>query len=319
MSDDIDNKEMAKFASIIAHQLKSPVNAAGSIVKTLLGEYAGSLTPQQKDLLLRVDKRLEEAIDTSKRMVSIVNPETIINSTNTITDLCLVTQHCHAIYSEEAAIKGISFSIDIKTDPAFVKISESALTEILNSLISNALKYTPQNGKIHIELNSTSSNKNIIKLIVSDSGIGIPQKNINKIFQPFFRSAADQGSTLPGAGLGLAFVYNIVTAVDGTIRAGKSKLGGAELVVELNLAEPDDEIYDIKQIHHKRKKVVIIGGVAAGPKVASKIIRLAPETEVTIIEKSDLLSYSGCGLPFYVSGVIQKKNRTAFFCCKRSS
>ena len=52
-------------------------------------------------------------------------------------------------------------------------------------------------------------------------------------------------------------------------------------------------------------KVVIIGGVAAGPKVASRIIRLASDAEVTIVEKGKLLSYAGCGLPYYVSGVVK--------------
>ena len=56
-----------------------------------------------------------------------------------------------------------------------------------------------------------------------------------------------------------------------------------------------------------RMKVVIVGGVAAGPKVASKIIRLTPEAEVTIVEKGELLSYAGCGLPYYVSGVVKEQ------------
>jgi NADPH-dependent 2,4-dienoyl-CoA reductase/sulfur reductase-like enzyme/rhodanese-related sulfurtransferase len=54
-------------------------------------------------------------------------------------------------------------------------------------------------------------------------------------------------------------------------------------------------------------RVVIVGGVAAGPKVASKVIRLCPETEVTIVEKGKLLSYAGCGLPYYVSGVVREQ------------
>jgi len=52
-------------------------------------------------------------------------------------------------------------------------------------------------------------------------------------------------------------------------------------------------------------RVVIVGGVAAGPKVASKVIRLCPEADVTLIEKGKLLSYAGCGLPYYVSGVVE--------------
>jgi len=54
-------------------------------------------------------------------------------------------------------------------------------------------------------------------------------------------------------------------------------------------------------------KVVIVGGVAAGPKAASKIIRLMPNAEVTIVERGQLLSYAGCGLPYYVSGVVREQ------------
>ena len=54
----------------------------------------------------------------------------------------------------------------------------------------------------------------------------------------------------------------------------------------------------------KKLKVVIVGGVACGPKTASRIKRLLPDAEVTIIEKGELLSYAGCGLPFYLSGEV---------------
>ena len=54
-------------------------------------------------------------------------------------------------------------------------------------------------------------------------------------------------------------------------------------------------------------KVVIIGGVAAGPKAASKIMRLRPEADITIIEKGSFLSYAGCGLPCYVSGEVKEQ------------
>jgi len=57
----------------------------------------------------------------------------------------------------------------------------------------------------------------------------------------------------------------------------------------------------------KPMNVVIVGGVAAGPKVASKIVRLMPDAEVTIVEKDEFLSYAGCGLPYYVSGVVKEQ------------
>jgi NADPH-dependent 2,4-dienoyl-CoA reductase/sulfur reductase-like enzyme/rhodanese-related sulfurtransferase len=57
-----------------------------------------------------------------------------------------------------------------------------------------------------------------------------------------------------------------------------------------------------------KKKVVIIGGVACGPKAAARIKRLKPETEVTLIEKGELLSYAGCGLPFFIAGEVHSHN-----------
>ena len=54
-------------------------------------------------------------------------------------------------------------------------------------------------------------------------------------------------------------------------------------------------------------KVIVIGGVAAGPKAAAKIMRLNPEAEVTLLDKGKLISYAGCGLPYYISGVVKEQ------------
>jgi len=309
MSDnnEFDNTDITRFASLVAHQLKSPVAAAGAIIKTLLGEYVGALNPQQKDLLSRANMRIEEAVRTSKRMVSIANPDKLKKEADTITDLTLIMRKVHANFLEEAAIRGISFSLKIDLEPAFVNASGSSLTEVLNSLVSNALKYTPTNGCIEVYLtgNKLPDGSEKVELSVSDSGIGIPTENYDKIFKPFFRSAQTQGSTLPGSGLGLSLVHSITTSLNGEIKVGKSELGGAKFTFILNRAKEVEtkEITPLNPVN--RMKIVIVGGVAAGPKVASKIHRLLPETEVTIIEKGDILSYSGCGLPYYVSGVVK--------------
>ena len=55
-------------------------------------------------------------------------------------------------------------------------------------------------------------------------------------------------------------------------------------------------------------RVVVVGGVAAGPKVAAKVVRLMPDARVTVVQRGELISYSGCGLPYYVSGVVKERN-----------
>ena len=54
-------------------------------------------------------------------------------------------------------------------------------------------------------------------------------------------------------------------------------------------------------------KIVVIGGVAAGPKAASKIIRMCPDTDVTVVDKGEFISFAGCGLPYYVSDIVKEQ------------
>jgi len=75
--------------------------------------------------------------------------------------------------------------------------------------------------------------------------------------------------------------------------------------VKLPLVDVETSPENGDEFMDKKLRVVIVGGVAAGPKVASKVIRLCQEAEVTIVEKGKLLSYAGCGLPYYVSGVVK--------------
>lgn len=298
--------DVTRFASIVAHQLKSPVSSAGSLLKTLIDGFAGELTAQQKDLLERADSRIEEALATSQRLLAIVRPESLRNETGTLADASLAARRCQARYSEEAARRDVNLTVKIKDEPLFVKATESHLTEALNSLISNALKYTPDNGSVHVTV-GTSSDGGAAELSVADSGIGVSEENREKIFEPFYRTLSASGSSRPGVGLGLAFVKSLITALEGSVKVLKSsELGGAEFVLTLPLAERID-VKEAGESIERRKKVVIIGGVAAGPKVASKIVRLNPNTDVTIIEKGDVLSYAGCGFPYYVSGVVKEQ------------
>ncbi len=300
-----DMQDSLHFALLVAHQLKSPVGAAGSLVKTLLGEYTGKLNPKQKDLLDRADKRIEEAINTVGRMLSIVHPATGKDDFGTSAEAVSVVRRSQLRYTQETSARGITITNDIRIEPAFVRIDQSILDEILNSLLNNAVKYTPDNGKISVTVKPVDGEEALC-ISIADSGIGVPENQREKVFAPFFRAETAQNTSVPGIGLGLAFVKALVDAAGGNIRVDQSNLGGAEFSVVVPLAA-EAETPERDAADDGRMKVVIIGAVAAGPKVASKVIRLRPETRVTIIEKEPFLAYAGCGLPYYISGVVQEQ------------
>lgn len=304
MSGTTDPEDPLQFAGLVAHQLRSPVSAAGSILKTLLEEYAGRLTPQQRDMLVRADRRVDQALNTVRRMLAILRPDRAEGGSSPVADVAAVLHRRCQRHAEEASSRGQA--LDVVTDGGShrVAISESALSEALDAVIGNALKYTPEQGEVRVWLGLCPDDPDRVRICVGDSGIGIPEEHCEKVFEPFFRSHAARITALPGAGLGLAFVKALVDSAGGRISAGRSELGGAEFSLDLpRLSDADQPGRTAAE--RARTQVVIIGGVAAGPKVASKVIRMRTDVDVTVIEKGEFLSYAGCGLPYYVSGVVR--------------
>lgn len=299
-----DQSEILQFASLIAHQLKSPISTIGTLLGVLTTEVAGPLTPKQKDLIARANLRCEEGVATVRRMLAIVSALGRREEIGSIVDIAGIIRNARTRYEEKGLEYTLNFVVQMDDESVYVRGTEPALTEVLDALIENAFKYTPSHGQVRLTL-TVEPSAQLAHLYVADSGVGIPEGMREKVFEPFHRTASARSSTRGGVGLGLSFVKAVVEALGGTVRAGKADLGGAQIDIQLPVAEPG-EIEIVKDADKSdAMKVVIIGGVAAGPKVAAKVIRLVPHANVTVIEKGQFLSYAGCGLPYYISGQVK--------------
>ncbi len=299
-----DRADAVPFAALLAHQLRAPVHAAASLLQTLLGEFAGPLSPRQRDLVQRADRRLAEAAETVRRLLTIARRDAG-DAAGGPFDLAALVRRMHHLYVDEAAKRRITLSVDIRVEPAPVRAAEDLVAEALRALIANALKYTPDHGQVRLLL--AAEPDGTVRISVADSGIGVPADQRRRIFEPFVRGTTAHDSARPGLGVGLAFVKAVFDGAGGAIEAGSSDLGGAEFTARLPAAA-DEAAPGTKRAEAKpRFRVVIVGGVAAGPKVASKVIRLRPETEVTVLERGAFLSYAGCGLPYYIAGVVREQ------------
>ncbi|MCX5632651.1 MAG: FAD-dependent oxidoreductase [Phycisphaerae bacterium] len=297
-----------KFASLVAHQLRGPVSTVGTILQTLLGEFAGPLTPRQKDLLQRAIERCDESLKAAQRLLIISKAVSDPRAFSGTVELSLLVRKTSAAWIQHARPHNITLTAKIDAEPAWAFGTEAAITEVLEALLSNAVKYTPDNGRIEMILLYDRSIHSY-QIRIADSGIGISEENRRNVFQPFYRTSGAHASSRPGIGLGLAFVKAMVDAVGGNVHIEKSHLGGAELIVNLKAApQPAAQQISGDKKMKKPMKIVIIGGVAAGPKVAAKIMRLDPDADVTIVEKGRLLSYAGCGLPYYIGGTVKDQS-----------
>jgi len=285
-----------------SHQMRSPVVAARSMLQTVLGGYAGSLTERQRDLLSKAEKRCGQAEHAIHRLLAITRLQRGQEDTLLLDEAAHLTQRITEHYGSQARERKIDLMVGISDAKGHIQVGKALFTEVVRALLDNALKYTPDHGSIRLSLRV---DKTKLTLAVADSGVGISEDMRQKVFEPFVRTGHAKNSARPGTGLGLALVRAIATSAGGDVRAAKADLGGAEIVMSLPLVKTQP----VGNIGAKRMsrplRVVIVGGVAAGPKVASKIIRLCQDAEVTIVEKGKLLSYAGCGLPYYVSGVVK--------------
>jgi NADPH-dependent 2,4-dienoyl-CoA reductase/sulfur reductase-like enzyme/rhodanese-related sulfurtransferase len=295
-----------RFAALVAHQLRSPVAAAASLLQTVRGGFAGPLTDKQRDLLARADERCRQALESVRRMLAIGRAMEGSGTTGQTADVAKAARVAAERWQAEATRHGLALQTNVVAGSACVPVAHDALTEVFDALLGNAVKYTPEHGRIRLTV-SCDDPARAVRVSVADSGIGVPEADRARVFEPFARAASAQRSSRPGVGLGLAFVKAVIEAGGGHVEVRKADLGGAEFVLDLPVAEAPQtqEKGDRSMSEHLR--VLIVGGVAAGPKVASKIMRLRPEADVTIVERGEFLSYAGCGLPYYVSGVVKEQ------------
>ena len=302
--DEAERQELEQ-AAIVAHQMKAPVATLQTILRTVLGGFAGELTERQKAMLLSGDRKCSEVMETIRGLLSLA--EVTSRSTGeAAADAVAAAQQAHQRYEQAASDRHVELVPRLEAEEAFVAVAPETLTEAFAALLDNAVKYTPEGGRVEMRL-WVDEQAQEVHVRVADSGIGIPEDEREGLFRPFFRASNAKKLVPAGTGLGLPFVRAVARAAGGSIAAGTSEMGGAEFSLALPQVRRPVGLAGRPgaQAKEPTMRVVVVGGVAAGPKIAAKIMRLCPDAQVTIVEKGRVLSYAGCGLPYYISGLVK--------------
>lgn len=296
-----------RFASLIAHQLQSPLNAISAALQTVLAEYTGPVSSRQRGPLEKADSRCSEAITAVRRMLAIIQArEAEAEVEVKPSELVSIISQMGSSYVADAASRDIAVDLVLQHEPVYVALNEPALVEVFRALLNNALKYTNNHGRIRLSIREQGAG-GFAAVSVADSGIGIPEGEREHVFEPFYRSAAVKKSGHPGVGLGLAFVKSVVTAAGGNVHIEKSDLGGADFIVELPVTRKADSTEEGLSVRQPSMRAVIVGGVTAGPKAAAKIVRLDADADVTVIDRGSVMSCAGCALPHYLAGKVRER------------
>jgi two-component sensor histidine kinase len=211
------------FLQKAAHQLRSPFSAIYSLMKVLRKGYLGPVSEQQQDAILRCEKRLEilgtMVNDLLKLGIKRQHQDRgAIQAVNGVK----VLKALEELYGSSASEKGVAVDFVIDQSVPELMADEKLLDELFGNLISNAIKYTPSAGKVRVSLAPESEHR--VRFEVSDTGIGIPEEDIPRLFTEFFRAENAKAQAEEGTGLGLVIVKEILDFLGGSISV-KSKVG----------------------------------------------------------------------------------------------
>ncbi len=203
------------FVANVSHELRTPVTVIRGYAETLLG---GALTTDPE----RSGAFLEKIHRHAERLASLIGDLLILSeleSGETSRELAPVViegvvGHVCALLEEKARGKKISIAMQGLGEAQPVLADRGKLEQVMVNLLDNAIKYTPENGSIAI---SAAEAEGMVSIAVTDSGIGIPPKELSRIFERFYRVDAARSREQGGTGLGLAIVKHIVQLHGGSV------------------------------------------------------------------------------------------------------
>ncbi len=221
------------FLASMSHELRTPLNA-------ILG-YA-QLTQIEPGLPGHVVENAHEIKRAGDFLLALMNDLLDLARIEsgrmeiqiTTFDLAEVVKECHAQNNAMAAVRNIVLACDENRGPLRVRADRHRVLQVLNNLVSNAIKYNRDGGKVGISCNETAGGR--IRISVKDSGIGITPEQQAHLFEPFSRLGAEMG-TIEGAGIGLVMARGLLEYMDGRIGVESTPGTGSVFWVEL----PADE------------------------------------------------------------------------------
>lgn len=233
------DKLKSEFISIAAHQLRTPLSAIKWAIKMILDGDVGALNNEQQELL-------KQGYASNERIIALVNDMLNVsrieegrfgysfNKDSFEESLNIVTKSLE----NQINNKKIKLVVSLPKNLPMVFMDKQKMTLVLQNLIENAVKYTPEYGKIEVKV---KNNKTELEVKVKDNGIGIPKADQEKLFSKFFRAENVIRMQTEGSGLGLFIVKNIIEKHGGKIVCKSDEGKGTEFTFTIALDNADEK------------------------------------------------------------------------------
>lgn len=238
-----------EFFTNVSHEIKTPLTLIQAPVENILSspglskenyEHA-ALIKSNTERLIRLTNQLLDYRKVSLNQMPLKNEQV---------DVVQIIETVCSLFRELAVKNSINLSFLSNVSQLIVPIDKDKLESIVFNLVTNAFKYTPQNGEIEI-LVKVSTDHNNIQIEVKDSGVGIPKEKMDGVFDLFFSDNSEGNRVQKGTGLGLALVKELVTLMNGQIVVESKEQVGTTFSLQFELPIETIEKETRKIILHK--------------------------------------------------------------------
>jgi PAS domain S-box-containing protein len=226
---ELANRTKSEFLAAMSHELRTPLNAIGGYAELLSLGLRGPLTDAQRDDLQRI--RLSQ-----QRLLGIIND--ILNFSRVEAGRLAYDLSAVAVREVFAAVtplielqahdKGLSCSVE--PCDAIAYADRAKVEQILINLLSNAVKFTPAGGSVSAKCSSSGLS---VCIQVTDTGVGIPEDQLDSIFEPFVQIGRGLARPLEGTGLGLAISRDLATGMNGELTVESTVGAGSTFTLTL--------------------------------------------------------------------------------------
>lgn len=231
-NDQLKEKDRVKSEYVlrVSHDIKEHLAAIQGCLEPVVGGITGELNPRQLDLVQRAVQRTAKLIFFVRALLEITRIK--LNKNIKMEQFSFKDAFTEAVNYIEAKASEKNISISLNLEPSIDQIrgAKEYIQETLTNLLANSVKYTPRNGRVEVRV-TDEGNRLLIE--ITDNGIGIPEKELPKIFEEFYRASNAKEVERNGTGLGLSIAKQIVELHRGRIWVESQEGKGSTFFIEL--------------------------------------------------------------------------------------
>jgi signal transduction histidine kinase len=218
--------------SHVAHELRTPLVAIRGYTKMILDGSAGEINNTQREYLTIVSENTTRLVDLISTLLRVSGSPQIRGESF---DIRALWQDCARLITSCAREKSLKITEEIPPEPLIVTGDRRKLRQVLDSLLSNAVKFTDENGTVSVAF---SRNQDEVRVKVSDTGAGIPQEVLDTIFERYHRGEPALSRACSFAGISLSAAREIIRLHGGRISVASRVGEGSTFVFSLPAARP---------------------------------------------------------------------------------